>query len=698
MTDPLGALTAGGWHSVSTTDLARALRGSVPAPACVVLGDSTFERLAHQDVDRRSLAELFLGDLADVGPVGVISKGAYTLPLFLRVLAAGARAGWRPRHVAFIINLRSFGPVWMGTPAWQFNAEAAWLAAIAEGAGTASPPAEEVLDDEAPFRATPLAINGVRAPTIGALQTFLADKSDTTEPQRLREVFYAYHGFTIPPDHPRLESLRAIVDLALSLGAQVHAYLAPVNLEAAVLYAGDDMRGRVAANVAAVRQALGDRLLRNDVRLLDLTSAFPASTFLRPTHPTEHLNEEGRRILSRQLARSILEAHQPRETVVTRDPSAQSEVLAFYQANRVSPVGQSIEDLDAHFRRRRSLYHLLGLSPLTVRGRRVVEFGPGSGHNCLYTASLRPASYVLVDGNRTGIDETRALMSRHGLFDGTISQVEALFLDYPARPEFDLVLCEGVTNIQSDPAALVRHIAACVAPGGILMLTCVDAVSFLPEIGRRLLARLIAPPELPLDQRLDLVRPYFLPHVAALPGMSRLPDHWIIDVLLVPRLGRFWGLDEAVRLLDGDFDILATSPRFSADWRWYKTVDGSFNAHALAEFDRWRHCLIDCRDTPAPAAAQTVQALAQGCEATCAAMEVAIAAATPDLAPILAELAALRPLVQTAAPKTLPALDDLAEVLAAWRPGEQPRPTTAFTPWFGRGQQYLTLVNRGGPA
>ncbi|MBB6252276.1 class I SAM-dependent methyltransferase [Nitrospirillum iridis] len=379
---------------------------------------------------------------------------------------------------------------------------------------------------------------------------------------------------------------------------------------------------------------------------------------------------------------------------MTRDPSAQSEVLAFYQTHRVSPVSQSIENLEAHFRRRRSLYHLLGLSPLTVRGRRVIEFGPGSGHNCLYTASLKPATYILVDGNRTGIDETRALMSRHGLFDETVGQVETLFLDYPARPDFDVVLCEGVTNIQKDPASLVRHIASCVAPGGILMLTCVDAVSFLPEIGRRLLARLIAPTDLPLPQRLDLVRPYFLPHVAALPGMSRLPDHWIIDVLLVPRLGRFWGLDEAIRLLDSNFDMLASSPRFGTDWRWYKTVDGNFNDQALAEFERWRHCLIDCRGHPAPAPVETVKALTQACAATCAAMEAAIAAAAPDMMPVLAELAALRPLVLAATPQTLPALDDLIDVLASWRPGERPRPTSTFTPWFGRGQQYLTLVRR----
>ncbi|MBB6252277.1 hypothetical protein [Nitrospirillum iridis] len=309
MNAPLGALTSVGWHSRCTDDLAAALSGGVPAPACLVMGDSTFERVANQDTDRRSLAEMFLDDLAEAGPVGIVSKGAYTLPLFERVLAAGAKIGWRPRHVAIIVNLRSFGPVWMGTPAWQFKMEMEWLAAIAQGATPVIPsPTDEALGDEVQFLATPLAIEGVLAPTIGALQTFLADKSDTTEPLRLREVFRAYHGFAIPPDHPRLQALCATVALALSLGADVHAYLAPVNLDAAAQYAGEEMRERVAANVVAVRQALTAQLARSQVHLLDFTDTFPASAFLRPSHPTEHLNAEGRRILSRRLAQSILGA------------------------------------------------------------------------------------------------------------------------------------------------------------------------------------------------------------------------------------------------------------------------------------------------------------------------------------------------------------------------------------------------------
>lgn len=377
--------------------------------------------------------------------------------------------------------------------------------------------------------------------------------------------------------------------------------------------------------------------------------------------------------------------------------AAQSDVLTFYRANRVSPVGQAIQDLDAHFRRRRSLYQMLGLSPLAVRGRRVIEFGPGSGHNPLHTASLRPASYVLVDGNDTGIAETKALLEAHGLYGDGVRQVKSLFLDHPQSPDYDLVLCEGVTNIQKDPAALVRHIAGFVAPGGILVVTCVDAVSFLSEICRRLLARLVALPDLPLDRRLELVRPYFADHVCALPGMSRFPDHWAIDVLLVPSLGRFWGIGETIGQLDDRFDLFGASPRFSADWRWYKTVDGEFNGPAIDEFHRRHHVLLDHRHLPDAASADETRVLATACDEACTAMQDAIERPEPpDLSDVLAAMARVRDPVAALAPATLPAVEDFMSILEDWRPGRELRRAAAFAPWFGRGQQYLSLVRRDG--
>jgi ubiquinone/menaquinone biosynthesis C-methylase UbiE len=87
--------------------------------------------------------------------------------------------------------------------------------------------------------------------------------------------------------------------------------------------------------------------------------------------------------------------------------------LAFYKAHGISPVRQDISDWERHRQRRSALYRQLGILPSYLRGRSVLEVGPGSGHNALHTAGLEPSRFVLVEGNPTGIGHIRALVAEH---------------------------------------------------------------------------------------------------------------------------------------------------------------------------------------------------------------------------------------------------------------------------------------------
>ena len=85
----------------------------------------------------------------------------------------------------------------------------------------------------------------------------------------------------------------------------------------------------------------------------------------------------------------------------------------FYGQHRISPVTQDISDLTGHFERRESLYRHVGIVPGLISGKSVIEFGPGSGYNSIYTSSLKPRRYVLVDGNPTGLETTRSLLEEY---------------------------------------------------------------------------------------------------------------------------------------------------------------------------------------------------------------------------------------------------------------------------------------------
>ncbi len=136
----------------------------------------------------------------------------------------------------------------------------------------------------------------------------------------------------------------------------------------------------------------------------------------------------------------------------------------FYSKYNISPVFQDIADQAKHFQRRESLFRSLGLVPAFVRGRSVLEFGPGSGHNALYTASLSPGQYELVDGNLKGVQETRERLTSFS--SAHIKVHHALFDEFQTDTKFDLVWAEGCLPHQSRPLPLLKHVASFVLKGG----------------------------------------------------------------------------------------------------------------------------------------------------------------------------------------------------------------------------------------
>lgn len=270
-------------------------------------------------------------------------------------------------------------------------------------------------------------------------------------------------------------------------------------------------------------------------------------------------------------------------------------LLEFYQQHAIAPVRQDISDLAAHFARRATLYRSLGIPPALIRGRLVLDIGPGTGENALYIASLKPARYVLVEPNPTGAAALRALapLSRSGRERWEIH--EEPIEDFESSAPFDVVLCEGVLGLcGTDPRPILEAIVRHVPVGGVLVLTCIDPISDHAEILRRALAQQIVNRALPLMDQVAQLRPIFAPHLATLTGMTRSVDDWILDNLLNPAsIGPTFSIPDACDALDGDFELLGCSPRCLSDWRWYKQAPPGLqwvrevywaNAHNLLDY------------------------------------------------------------------------------------------------------------------
>ena len=265
-------------------------------------------------------------------------------------------------------------------------------------------------------------------------------------------------------------------------------------------------------------------------------------------------------------------------------------MLEFYQQHEISPVRQVIPDLNAHYARRAVLYRALGLPPLAIQGKRILEIGPGSGENARYTLSLQPYSYVMVEPNDT------ARKALEATFAGSVTIVDQKVETYKAIQPFDVVLCEGLLGLAGrDPRGLLGSVRDTVKVGGVLVITCIDPISNHTEVLRRAMAQPYLKLGMSLAEQVQVLTPVFTPHLATLKGMTRTVEDWIIDNLLSPAsIGPTFSIPDAIEALGEDFAVLGCSPRFLLDWRWYKEADSS-NQWAVDSYWRQCHNLLDYR-------------------------------------------------------------------------------------------------------
>ena len=377
-------------------------------------------------------------------------------------------------------------------------------------------------------------------------------------------------------------------------------------------------------------------------------------------------------------------------------------LLEFYKRHGISPVRQRIDDLRAHFGRRAALYRHLGILPMFVRGKTAVEIGPGSGFNSLYTASLGLSRYVLVEPNPQGIAEIRELFAMYPEFAEHIEVVPLSAEQYVAPEAFDFVFCEGVLALAGlpDPAPLLRSVAAHTAPGGVVVITCIDAISDFSEVLRRYVAHRLIDPAATLGDQVARLLPAFAPHLATLRGMTRRHDDWIVDNLLSPAsIGPLLSIPDAIAALDGEFDVYGASPRFLVDWRWYKAIAGEsdgFNDRGIRTYWATVHNLLDFRGEWIERDPAKNRELYSACtEVRNAVRQYEQTRDSATNGRVLSALQIVESIVAAFSPATADAVAEVASLIAS--DGIDPAAVAAsraFAPWFGRGQQYLSFSRR----
>jgi SAM-dependent methyltransferase len=375
--------------------------------------------------------------------------------------------------------------------------------------------------------------------------------------------------------------------------------------------------------------------------------------------------------------------------------SKHTSFVSYYTENKISPVAQDISDIELHFQRRDSLFRSLGVPPLFVQDRNVLEFGPGSGHNSLYTASLKPATYELVDANPTGLENTKSMLNSYGEIDIKIH--DSLFMDFKTEKKFDLVWAENCIPGQDNPLEILQHVAKFVKPNGILVITLTNGISILSECFRRLIYHKFLKSEDSVLKNADKMVSFYEHHTKHLAGMSRSTKDWILDNITQPLHDRkMLSLPEVVEAEGNKFDLFYTSPKFVQDMRWYKEVVGQnrlFNELALKSYYKTNLNLIDRDLDLAPHNIELGKKIEKlSSDAWDMSCECEKDLKEANLSSFLAIAAKISNLLPKDANATIIAIQEATNLLGAANLFEKRYPS--FEKWWGRGTQYISLIKK----
>src|SRR6476469_6237131 len=188
--------------------------------------------------------------------------------------------------------------------------------------------------------------------------------------------------------------------------------------------------------------------------------------------------------------------------------------LDYYTRHGINPVRYDVSDLQLHLDRRGSLYRTLGVTPLAVRGARVLEVAPGTGQNSLFLARLSPRSLTLVEPNPVAIRDIAAVFAGAGAAPLPPLVIESRFEDYEPDERFDVVVCENWLGSSDHERRLLRKLGRMVAEGGLLLVTAVSPVGMLPNLLRRALTHKMTHPNESFAARTGRLCRAFGPHLS----------------------------------------------------------------------------------------------------------------------------------------------------------------------------------------
>ena len=253
-----------------------------------------------------------------------------------------------------------------------------------------------------------------------------------------------------------------------------------------------------------------------------------------------------------------------------------------------------------------------------------------------------------------------------------------------------MALSEGTVPFQIDPLKFLSKLLKFLNPGGILLFTCADEISVLAESLRRAIVRKLGLQTTNLESSAINISNFFSLDLDHLVGMTRVRTDWAIDQMIHPWMGEPLSIASALTELSNKVRFLGSSPKFSSDWRWYKSpgcIDDDTNKQIISDFISKSHNLVDMRIVSAPINNK------QNLDLSIFSKNIYDLVRTDEWNKksdtiLMSSCEKILDLLPEDAPETKISLQSFIKFLVSCNPID----LAEFRPWWGRGQQYLSLI------
>jgi 2-polyprenyl-3-methyl-5-hydroxy-6-metoxy-1,4-benzoquinol methylase len=384
--------------------------------------------------------------------------------------------------------------------------------------------------------------------------------------------------------------------------------------------------------------------------------------------------------------------------LLSNDKGQTNSFVGFYDETNYVPVSQEDTGSEIHELRRKRLFVSLGVPPIAIRDSRVLEIGPGGGANAEILLRMNPKCLTLLDGSSVAIAELKARFMA-----SNVKIIEGDFSSNIPNETFDIIIAEGCIPGQKKPEKVLSKISQHVSIDGHLIFTTQTSVSLLPEILRRIIAKVILEDfDATFDDRVDLLVKFFKPSLESLVGMSRPHRDWVVDVLIHPwEIGsHIFTADQALNAIGDNFDVIGSRPEIFLDQSWYKQDLEGFS-NKTTGFKKMNKTstsfLIDYRldkSNSSELSFHDAEALDVACSTIYKIHEKFNPNSESDIEDLISGLRNISELIQNSFPQTFISLIDFITNFPKLLEKPEVQAFDTFHHWFGRGQQYLSVIRK----